>query len=440
MIEEPLDLLRDGVVGSFQPLVDPAMKKWFHGHIKVEDDSASITVVAHKKRDPAAKWADDATNSQIVVGITEAGTILARVEVIQRRVTRGDIAMPIVRWRSGNLLVDVDFDEVDDDTISASQLHYVGLGSWSGRPDHLDEPITGRGGLGWRIEVHGSQERSVKIDADFDLTVEHGWSLTGPEDQRSLQRPLKIGVRSTKRRPLREHVERLDAVHALLSVAHWKPVSAIRGIAQLAPGSKKRALLWDNTMVADLVRPDSNEFPVFTLADIADLDGLAAWVTICLTKPRAVTPIVRHRLFQNQTPEARLLYTAAALEYWTASNARNANAVWARKVQDFDVPAAVGKSVGGAWEAWIGDPERWAKQFYGTYVQLKHTADLTDPEVVDALEYSARWLLTASILDQCSGSTAPSDRIFSDRGLRYPAPDRVRRVLDAAPVPQTTRR
>ncbi|GAA1069777.1 hypothetical protein GCM10009641_88400 [Mycobacterium cookii] len=440
MIENPLDMLRDGVVGTFQPLAEPGLKKWFDGHIKIADDRATIAVIARKKRDPAAEWANDMANSRIVAGITEAGTVLAPVEAIHRSTTRGDFSMPVVRWHLGNLLVNVDFDEVDDDTISASQMHYVGLGSWSGRPDHVDEPITERDGYGWRIEVHQGQERTAEIDPAFDLTIEHDWTLTGPEDQRSLQRPLKVGVRSSERRPLREHVERLDAVHALLSIAHWKPVSAIRGVAQLAPGSKKRALLWDHTMVAEVVRPDNNEFPVFTLADIGDLTGLAAWVNVCLTKPRAVTPIVRHRLFQNQTPEARLLYTAAALEYWTASNARNPDAPWAKKVPERKVPEAIGNSVGQAWEAWIGDPDRWSKQFYGTYVHLKHTANLVDPDVVDALEYSGRWLLAASILDQCADSTASSDRIFSGRGLRYPVPGQVRGVLDEAPVPRDDRR
>ena len=440
MIENPLDILRGGVVGTFQPLADPGLKKWFDGHIRIADDRASIAVVAHKRRDPAAKWAEDLANSRVVVGITEAGTILAPVEAVQRSTTPGDFSMLIVRWHLGNLLVNVDFDEIDDDTISTSQLHYVGLGSWSGRPDHVDEPITERDGHGWRIEVHKGQERTIPIDADFDLTIEHDWTLTGPEDQRSLQRPLKVGVRSSQRRPVRNHVERLDAVHALLSVAHWKPVSAIRGVAQLAPASKKRALLWDHSMVAEVVRPDSNEFPIFTLADIGDLSGLAAWVTMCLTKPRAVTPIVRHRLVENQTPEARLLYTAAALEFWKASNARNPTAAWAKKVREFEVPEAVGRSVGQAWEEWIGDPHRWAKQFYGTYVQLKHTADVIDPDVVNALEYSGRWLLTASILDQCAGSATPSNRIFSDRGLRYPVPGQVRGVLDAAPVPASNPR
>ena len=440
MSPDPLPLLRTGVVGNFQSLVDPPLGAHFDGHIQLGPDGAVISALAGTDDDPGASWLENPTNSQTVFGITEAGTVLAPIRSFQRTYTPGDIRVEVVRWKASNLLVNAPYDEVNDDTVAATKLFYLGLGSWSGRTEHVDEPFNDDGVSGWRIEVRTEQERTVAIDEGFELTVEHGWTLTGPPDNRSLNRPLKIGIRSAERRPLAEHIVRLDAVHALLSVSHWKPVTAASGVAQLDPGSRRRAVLWDDTMTNDLVEPDSNEFPIFTLADINELSGLAAWVKVCLTRPRAVTPIVRHRLFQNQTAEARLLSTAAACEYWTASNARNPTAHWARKVRENQVPSAIGTSIGDKWPDWIGNAERWAKLFYGTYIQLKHTAQDADLDVVDALEYSARWLLTASILDQCSGSSAPSDRIFSDRGLRYPMPDRVRALLDHAPIPSTAHR
>ncbi|WP_183093312.1 ApeA N-terminal domain 1-containing protein [Nocardioides stalactiti] len=440
MFPEPLPLLRTGVVGNFQMLADPPREEYFDGHVQLGPDAAVIAVLAGTEKDPGAKWVDDLSNSNTVFGITEAGTVLAPIRSYRRSSTHGEVRAEVVRWHASNMLINAPHEEVDDDTVAATKLFYLGLGSWSGRPGHVDEPISDDGEPGWRIEVRSEQERNVSLDADFNLTIEHGWTLTGPPDIRSISRPLKIGFRSNHRRPLSEHVVRLDAVHGLLSVAHWKPVTAATGIAQLDPDSRKRAVLWDDTMTNETVEPDSNEFPIFTLADINDLEGLAAWVTICLTRPRAVTPIVRHRLFQNQTPESRLLSTAAAFEYWTASNARNPKARWARKVREHRVPSAISASVSDNWSNWIGDASRWAELFYGTYIQLKHTAQAADLDVVDALEYSGRWLLTASILDQCAGSSAPSERIFSGNGLRYPAPNRVRAVLDHAPIPSTAHR
>lgn len=440
MFSDPLPMLRAGVVGNFQMLADPPRGVHFDGHIQLGSDDAVIAVLAGTDDDPGAQWLDDPNNSNTVFGITEAGTVLAPIRSYQRSSTPGEVRLEVVRWRATNLLINAPYEEVNDDTVAATKLFYLGLGSWSGRPAHVDEPISDEGERGWRIEVRNEPERTIALDSDFELTINHGWTLTGPPDNRSLNRPLKIGFRSIKRQPLAEHVVRLDAVHGLLSVAHRDPITAATGIAQLDPDSRKRAVLWDDTMTNDLVEPSTNEFPIFTLADINDLSGLAAWVKVCLTHPRAVLPIVRHHLFQNQTPESRLLSTAAALEYWTASNARNLNARWAKKVPKSQVPKAIGGSVSDTWSDWIGDAGRWADLFYGTYNQLKHTAHLADLVVVDALEYSGRWLLTASILDQCAGSSAPSERIFSGRGLRYPAPERVRAVLDNAPIPPTEHR
>lgn len=440
MFPDPLPMLRDGVVGNFQALVDPPLGVYFDGHIQLGSEGAAIAVLAGTDDDPEARWLDDPTNSQVVFGITEAGTVLAPIRSYRRSTTPGEARFEVVRWHASNLLIGAPCEEVADDTVAATKLFYLGLGSWSGRSERVDEPINDEGVNGWRIEVRSERQRSVALDADFDLTVEHGWTLTGPSDNRSLGRPLKIGFRSSGRRPLAEHVVRLDAIHGLLSIAHWKRVTAATGVAQLDPKSRKRAVLWDDTMTNDLVEPDSNEFPVFTLADINDLAGLAAWVTVCLNRPRAVVPIVRHRLFRSQTPESRLLSTAAAFEYWTASNARNPDASWARKIRESQVPSAISRSVSPMWSNWIGDSARWAELFYGTYNQLKHTAQAADLDVIDALEYSGRLLLTASILDQCAGSSAPSGRIFSVEGLRYPASDRVRAVLDHAPIPPTNHR
>jgi hypothetical protein len=180
-----------------------------------------------------------------------------------------------------------------------------------------------------------------------------------------------------------------------------------------------------------------NPFPVFTLNDINGLQGAAAWIETCLTKRRAVMPLIQHRLITSQTPEARLLSTAAAMEYWVSSHARSHD--WANGVAKFDVPHAIAGTISEDWAEWIGEPKRWADLFSTTHNQLKHEPVDVDPSVADALEFSGRWLLTAAILDQCAGTAAPSQRIFS-RGLTYSTADSVRRSLSQAPRPSRTRR
>ena len=441
MLPDPLVLLHDGAVGTFQTLTDPPLKKQFAGHIKLGADGADITIVASRKRDPAGQWSADPANNNVVAGITEAGTILAPVGRVRRTTTRGDFILPIVRWTAPTILVDAPFDEVDADTVTETSLSYLGLDSWSGNTDHRDQPIVeeGVGVVGWRIEIENQTAESSAIGDGYHLAIRHGWTVSGPYDNRSLRKPLVLELRSEDRRPLSQHVSRLDALHALLSVAHRKPVTAVKGAAQLEPSSKRRAAMWDRTMMSDTVPPGPNEFPIFTLADIGNVQGVANWVGTALKHQRAVTPVVRHRLFQNQPHQARLLSTAAALEYWVAANARNSAAPWARKVPKAKVPGAVASSVSSEWETWIGDTDRWATLFYRVYNLLKHSSQDVDVAVVEALEYSGRWLLTASILDMCAGSSTASTQIFG-KGLTDIVASDVRDILDEAPVPEDGRR
>ncbi len=261
MFPDPLPLLRTGVVGNFQTLVDPPLGAHFDGHIHLGPEGAAVAMLAGTRRRPGshvARGPDEQSDRLRHHGSWDGSGASGLFNATS---TPGDARAEVVRWNASNLLINAPYDEVNDDTVAATKLFYLGLGSWSGRTEHVDEPFNEDGVSGWRIEVRSEQERAVAINDDFELTVEHGWTLTGPPDNRSLNRPLKIGVRSAKRRPLSEHIVRLDAVHALLSVAHWKPVTAATGVAQLDPGSRRRAVLWDDTMTNDLVEPRFERVP-----------------------------------------------------------------------------------------------------------------------------------------------------------------------------------
>ena len=433
MNDDPIEDLRTGVVGTFQPLLTSALPGRFTGHIQLGADGIEIAVIAGKEDDPRASWATDEAVHSVIAGITEVGSILMPVNRWRQSTTRGDLVVPVVRWFGSSILVDVETDEVDGDTVSSTSLQYYGLGSWAGSTDTFEEPIIeDEKRVGWRMEVRDQSAQRVDLDDSFTLVLRSTWTLGGQNDRRSITTPLQVSVHSETRQPLDEHLRRLDAVHALLSLAHKQEVIATRGNATLDQGSRHRAQLWDRTMIDPSIDPVTNSFPVFELGHMNDLVGVAAWIRVCLAHQPAVDPIVQHRLLTNQRPEARLLSTAAALEYWSASHARTHE--WARGITSkFYVPHRVATTVSAQFDAWVGGTERWADLFSHTYSQLKHDPVKVDPTLASAVEIAGRWLLTASILDECAEHQSTSAHIFKD-GLAYPMGHNLREVFGSAPT------
>ncbi|RYP89047.1 hypothetical protein EKO23_01060 [Nocardioides guangzhouensis] len=150
---------------------------------------------------------------------------------------------------------------------------------------------------------------------------------------------------------------------------------------------------------------------MFELGDIGGPEGVGHWITLCLRHRRAAAPIVNHRLFDGQTQESRLLATCAAMEYWVSSQARAHP--WAEGIKGFAVPVALADRVSDAFEDWVGDRDQWADRVWDCNNRLKHDpAAEFSVEDMGYLELSARWLLTAVLLDSCASSTDPSQRIF----------------------------
>lgn len=437
---DPVRGLHDGVVGSFIPVAGKAPEVWFSGTIKVDDDGVEIAVMASHPEDLAGTWADDPDNHEVVFGVTEIGNILIRVRSVTRSTTRGEYVAQVVRWRGTAVLINPLSNDVETDTVTSLSLNYFGLLSWT-RHNTVDEPVVepDRGIVGWRYEASSVEPETVDLDEGYRVTFGGRAIPDGPPDRRTILTPLNVRVSSNERQPLDDHLQRLDAIHALLSLAHHDPVKASAGFARLdlADTGRKGTLLWDRTMMSGGDTGAINEFPIFTLDDINGLEGVAAWVRTCLEQNRSVTPLVRHRLFDNQTAESRLLSTAAAIDNWVSAHRHTHD--WAerptkaearrRKLKPSKASHDLNRSVSPAWDTWIGDPDRWATLFWDTYDKLKHehAAEL-DVNEIHQLEFSGRWLLTASILDECAGSQSASERIFS-RGLAYPASKNVRETL-----------
>lgn len=403
--------IRDGVIGTFQPLTVPALEP-APGMIKLTDEHAEVTFMATEDhRDDRLLPLD----CRAVFGETEAGAVLM-VSIAQRGGQIG--ATSTARYRARCVVLDPAPEHIDDDTAVAARLDYYGLAGWSGERRLRDKPIEEDGKVvGWTAELRWDPGTRVPLDTGFALRFSAGHSVSGPYDQRTLASPLVISVESDHRHSIGEHILRLDAVHALLALAHREKPLAASGGVKFSSSQNGYCPWWERTMISHgSPKEGTHEFPYLSLDDVNGPKGFASWVRLTLKHRRAVEPVVRHALFPNQTPESRLLSTAAAMEYWVASNARTAE--WAQRRAGEALPGALSRHVDPAWTTWIGDADQWVDYFWETYLDLKHFRKTPpDPSTIHALEVSGRWLLTAALLDHCTESHATSRHLFSS-GLR----------------------
>jgi hypothetical protein len=394
-----------GVVGHFTPWTDTDLEA-VPGLLRLNRDQRAEIVLA----------VDDSfltdgylpPDCPAIIGATEVGQVLI-MGVRQRNGTRG--GYPTARYRAQSVALDVEVDAVDGDLVVGARLGYDGLQAWSGASNLSDDPVRNEDGTlaGWRVDLTFQDPTSCDLDSGFRLSLAPGWSLDGPRDLRTIAAPMYFRVESETRQEIGKHLQRLDAIQALLAVCGFPSPLASTGNVRLCDGGDWYDL-WEYEMTTRQGPVARIDFPYLTLAEISDVHGVANWVGLTLRHRRAVEPIVRHALFQNQTPESRLLATAAAIEYWVSCNARNAE--WARK-DGRPLPNALARRVGGKWNDWIGRPTPWADRFWDAYLDLKHYRRVERaPAEVHALEVSGRWLLTAALLNDCAGANTPSEMLF----------------------------
>lgn len=401
-----LDRLRGGVVGEFAPALSPPTERMLSGFLKLDTNELVVKLIAD---DDAFDDTGFPLNSAAVGGRTEAGDVLL-VDVRTRGRNQGNLL--VARYHANAVILDVDFDNVDSDMVTAVKLRYHGLYDWQTEGIYEDDVIVEGGRtVGWKAELRFGQGTTAPLDDGFNLRISAGWSVGGEFDRRTFATPLTITIESDERRSIDDHTLRLDAVHSLLNMAHRDPVNSFRGTARLVRDARW-CPYWDtNVMTSDARKQHSQEFPYFGIDDIGGVEGVARWVDLVLSHRRAVAPLVRHVLVPNQTPESRLLSTAAAMEAWVAAHRRTH--AWAAKVKGQHLPAALIRTIDAEWHSWVGDSDRWIEKFWSSYQHLKHQPqDDLDPYIVHVLELSGRWLLTAALLDHVAGSNGPSKQLF----------------------------
>lgn len=404
-INDPYARLRSGVLGRFSSVKRAAPKRLRPGSLRLEDSSSHIEFF------PDARCLDEHQrphDTPAVFGQTEVGEVLM-VEITSRGSRWG--RLDVAQYTGRGLIIDCCPEEIEGDLVQGVRFSYLGLRDWLPDEIYQDDVLLEDGKyVGWTAELRHKPGTSVPLDAGYSLRISTGYEVGGEFDQRKLSTPLTITVVSDVRRPISEHIIRLDAVQGLLNIAHKNVVNAFSGSVQLQDGSD-----WYDFWESELMKPSAGSsktqsFPYFGLAEIGGVTTVAEWVKLALTHHRSLVALVRP-LLQPMAAESRMLTTATAMENWVAVHRRTDK--WAAKVKDEPLIAPLTRRVSESWDPWIGDSTAWADRFWDAYNAIKHDP-LAEPDrrELDWLELTGRWLLAGAVLDQATGDNTASSHLF----------------------------
>ncbi len=332
------------------------------------------------------------------------------------------------RYFARTVIGSVPVDRLRTPSLEGLHAYFHGIGRWAGMSAtqetwrHDDDGRV----QGWSATLGGSDDFSHPLSGGRTLLLSTTWRVDGPTDKRTISAPVSMGCESRKPVDVWELLHPMLLVQDLLGFAFGGFVAADGGSAglDLEPPTDKRSdsrpSLWNGALMvpapAAPTPKSMNEFPLFHLATIGGIAGLTRWVRLSADHPRATGPVVAQYRFGPGSAPIRLMEIAAAVEYWVKANRPTPWADSAVKHKRW--VQALANRCGAPFSSWVGDPEAWAKAFWGVYNHLKHDpADAPDSMELAELAESARYLLGAVILDRVAGSKAPSRAIFRHHRL-----------------------
>ncbi|SDH83394.1 hypothetical protein SAMN05421505_1249 [Sinosporangium album] len=321
------------------------------------------------------------------------------------------------RYRARTAIGSIPIDELQSAKLLSITANFHGIGTWAGLTATEESHETDQNGRfeSWTVKLKSPPPMSHRTSKGRDLLLSTTWNVGGAEDLRQLSAPISISCASVRPRDIWDLLRPLLHIQNMMNLAWEGFVAASSGSAELhlkpnATNNSDRPELWNGALMvplAGVAGPRSmNHRPLFTLATVGGIAGLARWVKLCDTYPRAVGPVVNRYRFGPATSEASLLDIAAGIEYWIKCNRP---AAWANN----HFTKALAAHIGRSFSQWVGDPEKWASDFWQTYNKLKHEATyVVDPSKISDFVRSGRLLLAADLLNRVARTKEPSRRIF----------------------------
>ncbi|MER5648106.1 HEPN domain-containing protein [Streptosporangium sp. NPDC002524] len=321
------------------------------------------------------------------------------------------------RYRARTAIGRIPVDELQSSKLLGITANFHGIGTWAGLTATEESHESNKDGRleSWTVTLKSPPSTNHGTSRGRILSLSTTWKVGGAEDRRQLSAPVSITCKSVRPRDLWDLLQPVLHIQNMLNLAWEGFVTASSGSAELhlktnATSKEDHPELWNGALMVPLAGVSSpkaiNERPLFTLETVGGIAGLARWIKLCDTYPRAVGPVVNLYRFGPATSEASLLAVAAGIEYWVKCNRP---ALWANK----HFTKALAGHVGKPFSQWVGDPDAWADDFWKTYNKLKHEITyVVDPRKLSDLVRSGRLLLGADLLNRVARTKEPSRWLF----------------------------
>jgi hypothetical protein len=331
----------------------------------------------------------------------------------------GGSSASVHRYQATTLLFGVELDELRTSKLSSVALHFAGFGGWAGLDILETKTKTDADGLvqSATLELKPSRTHTLPkaLPGSLDLQIVGHWT-TAKQDQGELavRTALEVRARGRTHKEADTLLAPLAHIQDLLALMHGGFVSAVAAPVGVPSPRTERPLLWSRRCMhkgGAAIELQNDAHPFLSLADIGGPAALARWTRLCIAHPLvtgAITAVFREGAESTHT---RLLGVGVGVERWVAAHRRTAQ--WAAKAKSPTPAHALARRVGGPFATWVGDPNKWAREFHDTYNAVKHhTGRQEDPELAYLIAFAARWLLIAALLDRISLSKGPSRILF----------------------------
>lgn len=417
------DVLAEGVLGAFYPQLTPRLNvrgEPQRGWLRLVDGEVVLDALEEGKLHERLSTPDLKLPIAYVGTTTEDAVILLERTGGVPTLRIGALSSSNYSWRTAvgglpGVVRSIDLTLVSADFYDVAR--FCGL-------ERMKETFTQESGRVKEvtITVRSTPSKSHPIRRNRQLTLENAWTVGGPFDHRRVAYPVRVRCTAAKPRRLWDLLAPVLRVQDLFGLAHGRPMLADGGRAVVhgAEADEPQSSLWSAPLHAT---PDGGlgrgyQSPLFALAQVGGIRGLARWVDLYESHPRAVMPIVRHLRDGALSPEVTTLECATGIEYWVKANQRSKWASAALTSKPKKIAEVLGERLDPTFAAWCGDPNYWCKSFWDTCNNLKHEPSYKlDHQMLTHHARLGQLLLTATLLDRVALNTVPSRTIFAAQPL-----------------------